>query len=92
MLFILNALKKKKNVPTKISNIFKFNRRSRFNCFFNSRIEEKKFCEERDTVFSSGSGQEWAHIGTLIDLKAVKMEGKDTSRMKKILIEMKQSK
>lgn len=61
-----------------------------FKRLFFFREEEKKFLEERDRVLEGKPGQEWANVGTLVDFKATKMEGKDTTRMRKILIEMKQ--
>eukprot|EP00027_Filamoeba_sp_ATCC50430_P006943 CAMPEP_0168559416 /NCGR_PEP_ID=MMETSP0413-20121227/10511_1 /TAXON_ID=136452 /ORGANISM="Filamoeba nolandi, Strain NC-AS-23-1" /LENGTH=121 /DNA_ID=CAMNT_0008590641 /DNA_START=73 /DNA_END=438 /DNA_ORIENTATION=+ len=55
---------------------------------------EQKFVEERDAVILSTSkekeanAQAWANVATLIDFKAPAV-GRDTARMKKLLIELK---
>ena len=58
------------------------------------RKNEQKFIDERDAVILStgkekeANAQAWANVATLIDFKAP-VVGRDTTRMKKLLIDLK---
>jgi len=53
-----------------------------------NRTSEKTFVADRDSVLSGTSGSEWSRVSTLIDFKATAI-GRDNSRMRKVLIELK---
>jgi len=53
-----------------------------------NRISEKKFVEERDIAISGTGKNQWENVSKLIDFKAAP-SGKDNTRMRKILIELK---
>jgi len=55
-----------------------------------NRSNEDKFVAERDSVLSgTNSKNEWVRVATLVDFKSTAV-GKDTSRMRKVLIDLKQ--
>eukprot|EP01114_Cavostelium_apophysatum_P009747 TRINITY_DN22_c0_g3_i1.p1 TRINITY_DN22_c0_g3~~TRINITY_DN22_c0_g3_i1.p1 ORF type:complete len:190 (-),score=33.06 TRINITY_DN22_c0_g3_i1:109-678(-) len=55
-----------------------------------NRTNEKTFVADRDAVLSgSASSNEWARVATLVDFKTTTTSMKDTSRMRKILIDLK---
>jgi len=55
-----------------------------------NRREETQFISDRDGVLSgTGSKNEWARVATLVDFKSAAI-GRDNSRMRKILIDLKQ--
>jgi len=55
-----------------------------------NRSNEKQFISDRDSVLSgTGNTNEWARVATLVDFKAAAV-GRDNSRMRKILIDLKQ--
>jgi len=53
-----------------------------------NRVAEKKFVEERDIAISGTGKNQWENVSKLIDFKAAP-SGKDNTRMRKILIELK---
>lgn len=54
--------------------------------------DEEKVIAERDAALDgSGSSNDWARVASLIDFKLAP-SGRDTSRMRKLLIDLKQTK
>jgi len=90
-----SEIKRDKIIEDANNNITKFyNERSdtKDKSLKTNRNNEKKFISDRDSVLSgTNSSNEWARVATLIDFKtAVSAGSKDNSRMRKILIDLKQ--